>query len=41
MIPPELPGSNSTATAPDVDLAGEFLPGDLSPRGLVSIGPTR
>ncbi|MFC8640123.1 hypothetical protein ACFUC2_05105 [[Kitasatospora] papulosa] len=40
MTTPDLPSSNPTATALDVDLDCEFLPGDLSPRGLVSIGLT-
>lgn len=32
--------SNSPAAAPDVDLDCEFLPGDLTPGGLVSLGLT-
>ncbi|WP_404949104.1 3'-5' exoribonuclease [Streptomyces sp. ARC14] len=40
MTTPEFAPSRPTAARPDVDLDCEFLPGDLTPFGLVSIGLT-
>lgn len=40
MTTPEFARSSPTAAGPDVDLDCEFLPGDLTPAGLVSIGLT-